>query len=523
MAAEDSIWEASSLITEPVYLTNGCNNLRLHVKAGYWTRIRTVVQAISGDFLLKFFGGNHNTGHRCKIGVLAKDGVYLNVIPRILSTPFQGILVSDSGRVDVVINCPNEWVGDYELPINLLKYPEPNDAEPISNRIGTLVVSSTAITDTSEGHDIDIVELPEWKPCRPFYLTDLTRLWTSSVEPEHNNIMVNGMGVNGELYESEKYQKRVLQEGQVLQWSLESNMNVNLHVSTNKMQIVSGPLNPHYAPEWDQVGDWINMARIRSVAQTSVHLDASGNINFESNPSLVVRLVLDRWGGGMEIESQNYLIADSGVKGQYLINGGQQSTVNGVAMLRYGTCRPSSPHPFGGEAFPAPGVFESANFDEGGIQIGYGYYHDEDNNNSNVKDVPFIQKARRDTAVQVHDSADVEQSGGAYEVVGLSAGDWLSYSFKVDMTDTYKFGVRMRSSFGALAIKLNNGDCESREGFTDDIQQLEFEKSSRTKEDFQSLIGLRKFEIPAGLHRLFLCVSKGDDISLSTISILNAV
>ncbi len=520
MAAEDSIWKASSLITEPVYLTNGCNNLRLHVKAGYWTRVRTIVHAISGNFLLNFFGGNRNNGHRCKIGVLAKDGVYLNVVPRILSTPFQGIPVSDSGRVDVVINCPNEWIGNYELPITLLKYPEPNDVEPISKRVGTLVVS-TAMMDTSEGHNIDIVELPEWKPCRPFYLADLTRLWTTSAEANHDYIKVNEMGINDELYGPEKYQKRVLQEGQVLQWSFESNMNVNLHVSTNKMQIVSGPFNPYYAPEWDQVGDWIDVARIRIVTQAN--LDAFGNVNFESNPNLVVRLVLDRWSGGMEIESQNYLMADSGVKGKYLINGGQRSTANGIAVLRYGTCAPASSHPFGGEAFPAPGVFQAANFDEGGIEVSYGYYRDEDNDNSNVKDIPFIQTAHQDTSIRVHDSTDVVRSGGAYEVVDLSAGDWLSYSVKVNTTSTYKFGVRMRSSFGALAIKLNNGDCASREGFTDDIQQLEFGKSNRMKEDFESLIGLRKFEIPAGIHRLFICVSEGDDISLSTASILNAV
>ncbi len=113
------------------------------MKAGYWTRVRLVVHAISGDFLLNLFGHDNNR-HRCSIGVLAKDGVYLDRIPRILSSP-GSILVSDSGRVDVVIKCPEEWVGDYILPITLLKYPEPNDDKPISQRIGTLVISSSAV------------------------------------------------------------------------------------------------------------------------------------------------------------------------------------------------------------------------------------------------------------------------------------------------------------------------------------------------------------------------------------------
>ncbi len=109
-------------------------------------------------------------------------------------------------------------------------------------------------------------------------------------------------------------------------------------------------------------------------------------------------------------------------------------------------------------------------------------------------------------------------------MVGLSAGDWLAYSFNVNTTATYKFGVRMRSSSGMLSIKLDLGDCASREGFVDEIQQLEFRGNEETtEEDYQSLIGLRKVVIPAGMHRLFLCVSMGDEISLSTISILNAV
>ncbi len=510
-AAEDSIWNPFSFTTDSLYLTNGCNTVSLHVKAGYWTRVRTAVHAISGDFLVNFFGDGNN-GHRCNIGVLAKDGVYLDRIPRTLSSP--GILVSDSGRVDVVIKCPEEWVGDYALPITLLKYPEPNDAKPISQRIGTLVVSSTTIAHAGGGHDADILELPVWKPCRPFYLADLTKFLTDQLDTDI--IMVNEMGINGELYDPEKYQRH-LREGQVLQWSLESNMNTNLHVNTNKMQIVSGPSNPYYAPEWDQVGDWIDMARIRSMTQSSDHLDNSGSMHLQSDPNLVVRLVLDRWGGGMEIQSQNYFIADSGVKAQYLIEGGQ-STVSAIAVLRYGTCIPPSPRPFGRGEFPAPGVLEPANFDEGGIHVGYGYYN---GTNADVSgDFLLTQKVRQETAVHVHDSADV-QHGGAYEVVGLSAGDWLAYSFKINTTDTYKFGVRMRSSFGMLTIKLDLGDCASREGFVDEIQQLEF-GGRGTKEDYQSLIGLRKVEIPAGMHRLFLCVSIGDDISLSTISILNA-
>ncbi len=180
-------------------------------------------------------------------------------------------------------------------------------------------------------------------------------------------------------------------------------MNVNLHVSMNKMQIFSGPSNPHYAPEWDQVGDWIDMARIRSISPPQS--SSTGNQQ-QPSPNLVVRLVLDRWGGSMETKSQDYSIADLGIKAQYFIEGGQSTVSGTIAVLHYGTCIPSSPRPFGRAVFRVPGVLEPANFDEGGIHVGYGYYNGA---NANVsEDFLLTQKARQETAVQVHDSADVQ-------------------------------------------------------------------------------------------------------------------
>ncbi|MBK9132723.1 MAG: FG-GAP repeat protein [Gammaproteobacteria bacterium] len=111
------------------------------------------------------------------------------------------------------------------------------------------------------------------------------------------------------------------------------------------------------------------------------------------------------------------------------------------------TVLPVSSHtPYGGSAWPIPGIIEAENYDLGGS--GVGYFDTTAGNAGNLY---------RSDGVDIWVASDVD---GAYMVGQTSAGEWLDYTVNVAAAGSYTLNLRVATAVNnkRLRILMNGAD-----------------------------------------------------------------
>lgn len=85
-------------------LVNGMFKPRMTIEAGQWYRLRIIFAAIEKTLTMRaasFEKMKIRNGFSCEFGLLAKDGVYLNVAPRVVTE----VYLASGNRADVAMRC----------------------------------------------------------------------------------------------------------------------------------------------------------------------------------------------------------------------------------------------------------------------------------------------------------------------------------------------------------------------------------------------------------------------------------
>ncbi len=478
----DPVWETSAEGT--FFLVNGCDSkLNLPIQPGVWTRVNILFQGNALNAVFNLFGNNPD--HGCDIGVLAKDGVYLETVPRMLDPNYPGLHLTVSGRVDVVIKCPATGAA-YNFDIKILR----NNDE---YTVGKLQVQG--------GDGENDGALPEWKPCRPYYLMDLFDL-PDNVTPVTESVVIRE-GINGASFDPFVYFRDDYQEGQVIEWAISHTDVHPLHTHVHHMQYQQDPANLAETPGFNRKGDWVDTVSVPSGVG-------------------LIRAVLDRYSGSAFMHCHVYTHADKGMATWFLVSGGH-GPLSTPAVLKHGTCPLPSHKPYNGTPLTLPGVIGPFRFDEGGLNVGYYVSTMPDmavppTLTNGVKYTSHaMNDARRAAAVPVYKSTDT--FGSEYDVDRLKAGDWLSYTVNIQAPGAYQTAVRATwdsESDISLGFKLNDADCNSAEGMIGKIEAQGADGGS-----YKSLVssGTSNFAV-SGQNNLVICILKGTGIRLSSISIL---
>ncbi len=478
----DPVWETTA--DKAFFLINGCDSkFTLDITPGVWTRVNVLFQGTDLSIILNFFG--NNLDHGCEIGVLAKDGVYLETVPRMLNPGYPGLHFTISSRADVVIKCPAKGGAAYDFDITVVK-------NTVELTVGKLQVV---------GNDGNNGALPEWKPCRPYYLMDLFDI-PDDMKPVTEQISLRE-GINGAVFDPFVYIRDDYQEGQVVEWSMTHTDVHPLHIHVYHMQYQQDPANLPETPGYNRKGDWVDTV--------SVPFGVA-----------VVRTLLDRYGGSVFMHCHVYSHADTGMATWFLVNGGY-GPLSTPAILKHGTCPIPHHKPYNDASQILPGLIDPSKFDEGGINVGHYASPEPDLANpptllNGATYTPHaMNDARRDAAVAVYMSTDAH--GSEYDVARLKDGDWLSYAVNFQEAGDFKIAVRANWDGEAgfsLGFKLNDHDCNSAEGM---FGRIEVEGASAG--DYESLISKETATFSAlGQNNLIMCVLRGTGIRLSLIGIL---
>lgn len=116
---------------ENFYLINGGYQPTIHLNSNSWARWRFLNSAAKGFTVIKLVDAATNkTAEDCEVMLLAKDGVYLQQIPRAI----QGMLLSAANRAEVLARCSGEpgkqyflWAGD-SVPFSSANFNDDEDS-----------------------------------------------------------------------------------------------------------------------------------------------------------------------------------------------------------------------------------------------------------------------------------------------------------------------------------------------------------------------------------------------------------
>lgn len=293
----------SSYSQSPKTIVNGRFEPTMTVQPGQWYRLRLLYAASEDSLQISW---RVKQGHpACSVGLLAKDGVYLNKAPRKLTKDFT---IYPGGRADLALgcSCPGStpcgmwmtWVSKHE------PFGDGETTQPVSTSKGRLVYISI------QGKGA-LSDLPPFKVNRPCYLADLMSTAVPKANkhklgmPEMPPLTMNWdkgkhlMGKNPQL--------ATLQSGQVHETALSGILYHPLHIHVAPFQVVDVQ-----ETEYLRKGDWHDTLRL-----------SRGN-------SATIRWQTDRFTGTYVVHCHILEHEDAGMMGYIKVNGQEGATWSGA-------------------------------------------------------------------------------------------------------------------------------------------------------------------------------------------------
>lgn len=212
------------------YLVNGDLQPTISIFANDWNRFRMIHTSPTRNGILSF------ENCECEVLLLAKDGVYLPRVPRVVSQLFFTV----SSRVDFAIRCSTVSVCNIMM----------NDIQ----------IASLDVSEAPESLTLNSFQFPCWTPCFPKYLHDLrdAALSISGETINHFNTIEMGMStINGYQFAGLSNILAFLPLEAIQQWDLVNTAEHPLHFHVNHFQIIS-EIDTEEVEGWTQSGDWID-------------------------------------------------------------------------------------------------------------------------------------------------------------------------------------------------------------------------------------------------------------------------
>jgi len=175
----DNLWQTTSNAT--VTLVNGTLEPRSAMRSGVWYRFRFVYASMFNSLRMAL----RSESATCQMALLAKDGIYLNEAPRVVSC----IWLASGNRADVVVSCSCQ--GAPECSATFRSEWGPRDEHEF--RVADAHWDGNPVTRTWSGDvfHLDIEgdsgsiapALPVFRPKMPCYLADLNSLSSEQLSP----------------------------------------------------------------------------------------------------------------------------------------------------------------------------------------------------------------------------------------------------------------------------------------------------------------------------------------------------
>ncbi|KAG5188323.1 hypothetical protein JKP88DRAFT_304920 [Tribonema minus] len=271
LVSGDAVFDTD--IPDTFAAANGCaqrsGGAQITVAAGQWTRLRmlhagsaqnaviTIEPAAAAATAAGAAGAAAAAVPRCDMVLLQKDGAWLGSVPRTVRGAAPGgapaLFFTPSSRNDVAIRCADAGV-EHEI-----RYTQVNNSlRPDAEVIGTVTVTPDARPPAPD--------LPEWGPCRPAYLKDLTVLTPEQLGAAYP--LELRQTINGAQFEGPDVIMHELTLGVPEQWLVTGTDQHPLHVHIGG---VSAENQWDDAPDWLVVGDWMDSLSARGRVPILVH------------------------------------------------------------------------------------------------------------------------------------------------------------------------------------------------------------------------------------------------------------
>lgn len=282
----DELFETTA--TQKHILINGCTDYTTDIVANTWTKIRMAFVGTAYPAVMEILPPAGSAA--CKARLLAKDGVYLSTVPRVLDDP--RFFFSVGSRVDVAIYCT-------EPGAHVINMDQIRGGETLAQtNVGTLNV----ISSPTGAADPD--ELEAWVPCRPFYLQDLVSMDATLAGPVQLSLDFINAAISGKIFlgiDNPASVIATIEEGQFYGWSFVGTDQHPAHMHINHVQLQTFT-QWEEMPDWSAPGDWID------------------TISFEGQ--VTVRFRADRFGGLALVHCHVSDHSDSGMALLVNITGG---------------------------------------------------------------------------------------------------------------------------------------------------------------------------------------------------------
>jgi len=254
--------DASNLDTN-VFFVNGQVQETMSIESGTWYRLRMVYAAVEQSLSLSTAGDA-----TCQMQLLAKDGVYLNTIPRTITAA----VLFPGARSDVALTCT---CATYPCTATLSSGgrrlqggrgpARDGNGDP---NMGT--AAATLLTLSVSQGSATAPELPSFSPTRPCYLADLTGATVPNGQSGELNLQGAGRVVQwGGQGTSMTYDNVHANGGTMADWPALTTFQVGsvyeltvtgvnahpLHLHVIPFQITAMPADS-YNGGYFQVGDW---------------------------------------------------------------------------------------------------------------------------------------------------------------------------------------------------------------------------------------------------------------------------
>eukprot|EP00611_Tribonema_gayanum_P017157 TRINITY_DN296_c3_g1_i8.p1 TRINITY_DN296_c3_g1~~TRINITY_DN296_c3_g1_i8.p1 ORF type:complete len:1114 (+),score=402.29 TRINITY_DN296_c3_g1_i8:262-3342(+) len=277
------------------YLTNGCDDYTMSITLGKWTRLRMLHVGRLDNALVSI--QNQGGGDPCIMALLAKDGVY-DSAP---GTVYTNLFFSISSRVDIALYC--KTAGTYSMLLSTVSF-------TTKLKVATLTVAA--------GAAVDAATLPAWKPCRPFYLSDL-RPVTVAAANSLAITLING-AINDQSWKGAAtpyLNKDPFAEGVAAQASIAGTSQHQFHMHVNHFQLQAA-YEAGGVANWYKAGDWLD--------------------TLASADTGIVKFRVDRYGGDMICHCHVFEHSDTGMMARIALSGGVATDSTDTAVR---TARPA--------------------------------------------------------------------------------------------------------------------------------------------------------------------------------------
>jgi FtsP/CotA-like multicopper oxidase with cupredoxin domain len=485
LSSRDYVFETD--LQDEVYLVNGCEALDLTVNAGEWTRVRMLHSGDEKNAVMEIAAP-------CEIQLLAKDGVYLSQVPRLVVD--NKMFFTLSSRVDIALRCP----AGTQAPITIQRLGE----DPV--QYGTV---------TAVGNAGNAPDLPVWTPCRPAYLMDLFDGLEQGTLINRNTIEVRGGTINGEFYSGYDGILFEAELGAVQEWQVLGDFEHPVHLHVNHVQLgdVSAEQNAlRDAPYWNVKGDWLDSWSI-------------------PGPKMV-RWRPDRFVGHAVFHCHIAVHSDDGMMVMVQINGNGDDALDSPEILEFGSCPVLvASEPYGGKAHTVPGVIEAEYYDLGGENYAF----------HNIPQaegfLPMADFRADENGPEIYGMGNVAVTAAAgeaqdnandYFMSSIFEGEWMAYSVDVEKAGPYTMSLVVNGGDvpGGIEFRLYSGadTCPGRDSAMADKGLL----ASVADQDFQGAEVADKwvtynvpfpFDMGAGAQKLLLCFDADTNLSLDSFSL----